>query len=175
MHAAINPQDSTIDFEKRRNVPVRYDRELVQTTIKAMKRIAEIKQKRERAFWKNRYAHALLLTRLNSGGLNPLSRSEWWPAETRYAHTAKRSWSRSNCSSQHRPRVQKSWSRRKSRSPPNQGVLCFLERDGQWAWISIRCAFTFSLVCIAFDVFSDLKKLDRYVVIAGSCTLCIHD
>lgn len=46
--------DSTIDFEKRRNVPVRYDRELVQTTIKAMKRIAEIKQKRERAFWKNR-------------------------------------------------------------------------------------------------------------------------
>ncbi|TFY83719.1 hypothetical protein EWM64_g300 [Hericium alpestre] len=46
--------DSTIDFEKRRNVPVRYDRELVQTTIKAMKRIAEIKKKREHAFWKNR-------------------------------------------------------------------------------------------------------------------------
>jgi len=48
--------DSTIDFEKRRNVPVRYDRELVQTTIKAMKRIAEIKQRREHAFWKNRMA-----------------------------------------------------------------------------------------------------------------------
>ncbi|OBZ75360.1 Ribosome biogenesis protein RLP24 [Grifola frondosa] len=48
--------DSTIDFEKRRNVPVRYDRELVQTTVKAMKRIAEIKKKRERAFWKNRMA-----------------------------------------------------------------------------------------------------------------------
>ncbi|THH20692.1 hypothetical protein EW146_g714 [Bondarzewia mesenterica] len=46
--------DSTIDFEKRRNVPVRYDRELVQTTIKAMKRVAEIKKKREHAFWKNR-------------------------------------------------------------------------------------------------------------------------
>ncbi|CAG7854256.1 SubName: Full=Related to RLP24-Ribosomal Like Protein 24, part of a pre-60S complex {ECO:0000313/EMBL:CCA67501.1} [Serendipita indica DSM 11827] len=50
--------DSTIEFEKRRNVPVRYDRELVQTTIKAMKRIAEIKQKRERAFWKHRMAVA---------------------------------------------------------------------------------------------------------------------
>ncbi|KAI0336553.1 hypothetical protein GY45DRAFT_1315945 [Cubamyces sp. BRFM 1775] len=50
--------DSTIDFEKRRNVPVRYDRELVQTTVKAMKRIAEIKQKREHAFWKNRMAVA---------------------------------------------------------------------------------------------------------------------
>ncbi|KAI0810973.1 ribosomal protein L24e-domain-containing protein [Irpex lacteus] len=48
--------DSTIDFEKRRNVPVRYDRELVQTTVKAMKRIAEIKQKREHAFWKHRMA-----------------------------------------------------------------------------------------------------------------------
>ncbi|KAI0647066.1 ribosomal protein L24e-domain-containing protein [Trametes meyenii] len=50
--------DSTIDFEKRRNVPVRYDRELIQTTVKAMKRIAEIKQKREHAFWKNRMAVA---------------------------------------------------------------------------------------------------------------------
>ncbi|KAI0831320.1 ribosomal protein L24e-domain-containing protein [Trametes gibbosa] len=50
--------DSTIDFEKRRNVPVRYNRELVQNTVKAMKRIAEIKQKREHAFWKNRMAMA---------------------------------------------------------------------------------------------------------------------
>ncbi|KAI0322203.1 ribosomal protein L24e-domain-containing protein [Amylostereum chailletii] len=46
--------DSTIEFEKRRNVPIRYDRELVQTTMKAMKRIAEIKKRREHAFWKNR-------------------------------------------------------------------------------------------------------------------------
>ncbi|EJF65868.1 ribosomal protein L24e-domain-containing protein [Dichomitus squalens] len=50
--------DSTIEFEKRRNVPVRYNRELVETTVKAMKRIAEIKQKREHAFWKNRMAVA---------------------------------------------------------------------------------------------------------------------
>ncbi|XP_006458069.1 hypothetical protein AGABI2DRAFT_148565 [Agaricus bisporus var. bisporus H97] len=50
--------DSTIDFEKRRNVPIRYDRNLVQTTIKAMKRIGEIKARRERAFYKNRMATA---------------------------------------------------------------------------------------------------------------------
>jgi len=50
--------DSTIDFEKRRNVPVRYDRELVRTTIKAMKRIAEIKTRRERVFFKHRVAAA---------------------------------------------------------------------------------------------------------------------
>ncbi|KAL0946600.1 hypothetical protein HGRIS_012799 [Hohenbuehelia grisea] len=50
--------DSTIDFEKRRNVPVRYNRELMQTTVVAMKRVAEIKKRREHAFWKNRMAIA---------------------------------------------------------------------------------------------------------------------
>lgn len=49
-------KDSTFEFEKRRNIPVRYDRELVQTTVKAMKRIAEIKKRREHMFWKHRYA-----------------------------------------------------------------------------------------------------------------------
>ncbi|KAJ7709833.1 ribosomal protein L24e-domain-containing protein [Mycena rosella] len=48
--------DSTIDFEKRRNIPVRYDRELVQTTLKVMKRVGEIKKRRELAFFKNRMA-----------------------------------------------------------------------------------------------------------------------
>jgi hypothetical protein len=47
-------QDSTFEFEKRRNVPVRYDRELVATTLKAMERVQEIRAKREKAFWKNR-------------------------------------------------------------------------------------------------------------------------
>ncbi|GBB89829.1 hypothetical protein RclHR1_16660006 [Rhizophagus clarus] len=46
--------DSTFEFEKRRNVPVRYDRELMTTTVKAMKRISEIRAKRERVFYKNR-------------------------------------------------------------------------------------------------------------------------
>ncbi|CAH1756351.1 20208_t:CDS:2 [Entrophospora sp. SA101] len=46
--------DSTFEFEKRRNVPIRYDRELMSTTIKAIKKISEIKAKREKAFYKNR-------------------------------------------------------------------------------------------------------------------------
>jgi len=46
--------DSTFEFEKRRNVPVRYNRELLQTTLKAMKRVGEIQKRREHAFWKNR-------------------------------------------------------------------------------------------------------------------------
>ncbi|KAI8089717.1 ribosomal protein L24e-domain-containing protein [Halteromyces radiatus] len=48
--------DSTFEFEKRRNVPVRYDRNLMATTLKAMKRVQEIRSKRERAFFKNRMA-----------------------------------------------------------------------------------------------------------------------
>ncbi|KAJ3070975.1 hypothetical protein HDU98_006003 [Podochytrium sp. JEL0797] len=48
--------DASLEFEKRRNIPVRYDRELMATTLKAMKRIAEIKAKRERVFMKKRLA-----------------------------------------------------------------------------------------------------------------------
>ncbi|EJT48202.1 ribosomal large subunit biogenesis-related protein [Trichosporon asahii var. asahii CBS 2479] len=54
LSSKLTPQDSTYEFEKRRNVPVRYDRELVATTLEAMKRVQEIRTKRERAFWKNR-------------------------------------------------------------------------------------------------------------------------
>lgn len=46
--------DSTLTFAAKRNVPVRYNRELVATTLKAMSRIEEIRVKRERAFYKNR-------------------------------------------------------------------------------------------------------------------------
>ncbi|KAI8145167.1 ribosomal protein L24e-domain-containing protein [Fennellomyces sp. T-0311] len=48
--------DSTFEFEKRRNVPVRYDRNLMATTVKAMKRVQEIRAKREKVFYKNRMA-----------------------------------------------------------------------------------------------------------------------
>ncbi|KAF8751571.1 metallochaperone-like domain [Rhizoctonia solani] len=50
--------DSTFEFEKRRNIPVRYNRELVQTTLKAIQRVTEVRAKRERAFWKARMAVA---------------------------------------------------------------------------------------------------------------------
>lgn len=46
--------DSTLTFAARRNVPVRYNRDLVATTLKAMARVEQIRQKRERAFYKNR-------------------------------------------------------------------------------------------------------------------------
>ncbi|KAJ1337560.1 large subunit ribosomal protein L24e [Microdochium nivale] len=48
--------DSTLQFAARRNVPVRYNRDLVTRTLKAMERIAEIRAKRERVFYKKRMA-----------------------------------------------------------------------------------------------------------------------
>jgi len=50
--------DSTFEFEKRRNIPVRYDRKLLQTTMKAMRRVAEIKARREHVFWRDRMSAA---------------------------------------------------------------------------------------------------------------------
>lgn len=46
--------DSTLQFAARRNIPVRYDRDRVATTLKAMQRVAEIRGKRERQFYKER-------------------------------------------------------------------------------------------------------------------------
>lgn len=46
--------DSTLTFAARRNIPVRYNRDLISTTLKAMERVAEIRTKRERVFYKNR-------------------------------------------------------------------------------------------------------------------------
>ncbi|ETS79818.1 Ribosome biogenesis protein RLP24 [Pestalotiopsis fici W106-1] len=48
--------DSTLQFAQRRNVPVRYNRDLVQKTLKAMERIQEIRTKRERVFYRKRMA-----------------------------------------------------------------------------------------------------------------------
>ena len=48
--------DATFDFERKRNRAVKYDRELVGTTLRAMKRVQEIKTKREERFYKARMA-----------------------------------------------------------------------------------------------------------------------
>eukprot|EP00744_Colponema_vietnamica_P000361 GILI01000636.1.p1 GENE.GILI01000636.1~~GILI01000636.1.p1 ORF type:complete len:219 (-),score=77.77 GILI01000636.1:107-763(-) len=46
--------DTTMDFERRRHVPVKYNRELVSNTLKAMKRVEEIKTRRQRDLWEKR-------------------------------------------------------------------------------------------------------------------------
>lgn len=50
--------DSTFDFEKRRNRPVKYDRGLMGKTILAMKRVEKIQENREARFFENRMKDA---------------------------------------------------------------------------------------------------------------------
>jgi large subunit ribosomal protein L24e len=46
--------DTSLTFAARRNIPVRYNRELVSKTLQAMRRVEEIRQKREHRFYKHR-------------------------------------------------------------------------------------------------------------------------
>ncbi|KAI5302832.1 ATPase-activating ribosome biosynthesis protein [Ascosphaera pollenicola] len=62
-HRALHGKEMIVDsslllsqFAQRRNVPVKYDRNLVKTTLKAMERVEEIRQRRERVFTKRRLA-----------------------------------------------------------------------------------------------------------------------
>jgi len=46
--------DTTFDFERLRHRPVKYDRELMKKTVRAMDRVQEIKEAREKRFWDKR-------------------------------------------------------------------------------------------------------------------------
>eukprot|EP01094_Clydonella_sp_ATCC50884_P030237 TRINITY_DN979_c0_g1_i2.p2 TRINITY_DN979_c0_g1~~TRINITY_DN979_c0_g1_i2.p2 ORF type:complete len:122 (-),score=62.11 TRINITY_DN979_c0_g1_i2:210-575(-) len=46
--------DTTFEFEKKRNRPLKYDRELMKKTIKAIKRIDRIRDLRQQQFYDNR-------------------------------------------------------------------------------------------------------------------------
>ncbi|XP_050045128.1 probable ribosome biogenesis protein RLP24 [Dermacentor andersoni] len=46
--------DPSFEFEKRRNVPIKYNRELWQNTVKAIQRVEEIKSKRQGHYVMNR-------------------------------------------------------------------------------------------------------------------------
>ena len=50
--------DATFEFEKRRNRPVKYDRELVGQTLEAMQRVTEIQSAREERFFAARMKDA---------------------------------------------------------------------------------------------------------------------
>ncbi|EPY41266.1 large subunit ribosomal protein L24e [Angomonas deanei] len=52
--------DSTMNFEQRRHVPVKYNRELLSDTLKVMKRVEKIKERRQLALWEKRMERAKL-------------------------------------------------------------------------------------------------------------------
>lgn len=51
-------EDATFEMERRRNRPEKYDRELVTKTVKAMKRIKEIRVARQDRFYEQRMSKA---------------------------------------------------------------------------------------------------------------------
>eukprot|EP00898_Chlorokybus_atmophyticus_P002392 jgi/Chlat1/3153/Chrsp21S03380 len=53
-HAKDLATDATFEMERRRNRPLRYNRELVQTTVKAISKIMETREKRQARFYENR-------------------------------------------------------------------------------------------------------------------------
>jgi len=55
--------DTAFDFERLRNRPVKYDRELMQKTVRAMERVQQIKSAREKRFWDKRMAGNKELTK----------------------------------------------------------------------------------------------------------------
>jgi len=50
--------DSTFEFEKRRNRPVKYNRDLMGKTIMAMQKVQSVKERREKQFFENRMVDA---------------------------------------------------------------------------------------------------------------------
>ena len=51
--------DTTFDFEKQRNRPPKYDREMYAETLRAMKRVSEIQERRQRTFYFKRMTDAV--------------------------------------------------------------------------------------------------------------------
>jgi large subunit ribosomal protein L24e len=53
--------DATFDFEQRRNRPVKYDRDLMKSTVEAMQKVSTIQMQRSERFFQARMADAKVL------------------------------------------------------------------------------------------------------------------
>uniref|UniRef100_A0A0D6QT84 TRASH domain-containing protein n=2 Tax=Araucariaceae TaxID=25664 RepID=A0A0D6QT84_ARACU len=54
LHGKELTKDKTFEFERKRNRPERYDRNLVEDTLKAIKKVEEVRVRREAALWEKR-------------------------------------------------------------------------------------------------------------------------
>eukprot|EP01121_Diplochlamys_sp_Union-15-3_P008712 TRINITY_DN2331_c0_g1_i1.p1 TRINITY_DN2331_c0_g1~~TRINITY_DN2331_c0_g1_i1.p1 ORF type:complete len:196 (-),score=33.14 TRINITY_DN2331_c0_g1_i1:106-693(-) len=54
LHSKKMTMDSSLSFEKKRNRPLKYNRITMQTVIRSIKRIEQIRKAREDQFWYNR-------------------------------------------------------------------------------------------------------------------------
>ena len=53
-HGKEMTNDAVLEFEQKRNIPTRYNRDLMVKTLQAMKRVDEIKKARQERFFKKR-------------------------------------------------------------------------------------------------------------------------
>ena len=54
LHGKDTATDSVFQFERRRNRPERYDRNVTQSTLRAMKKVEEVRVRRAERFYENR-------------------------------------------------------------------------------------------------------------------------
>jgi large subunit ribosomal protein L24e len=54
LHGKDASADSVFQFERKRNRPERYDRNVTQTTLRAMKKVEEVRVRRAERFYENR-------------------------------------------------------------------------------------------------------------------------
>merc|ERR1711964_41631 len=63
LHGKEMELDSTFDFEKKRNTPVKYDRDLWVKTVKAIKKVDKIREARTERFHKTRLSKMMKVHR----------------------------------------------------------------------------------------------------------------
>ena len=82
-------------FERKRNRPVKYDRDLMETAIRAIRKVSDIRRRREEAFYRMRMAgkksseKAEALKELKQGISLVASPAARNPAQVRMLHKAK--------------------------------------------------------------------------------------
>lgn len=79
--------DSTIEFEQRRNIPVKYNRELLHDTLKVMKRVEKIKQRRQEDLWNKRMERARIQEKREAA--TALKHNIDWIEDIEVKHTAR--------------------------------------------------------------------------------------
>lgn len=56
-YLSSNEKDATLEFVKKRNRPLKYNRARMELALKAIKRVHEIRARREKLFYENRMKH----------------------------------------------------------------------------------------------------------------------
>ncbi|CCW63509.1 unnamed protein product [Phytomonas sp. EM1] len=79
--------DTTMDFERRRHVPVKYNRELLHHTLKVMKRVEKIKERRQEDLWRHRMQRARLQEKREAA--TALKHNIDWIEDLEVKHTAR--------------------------------------------------------------------------------------